>query len=57
MTIVVVDVSQTLTDFFWVLRTDPSNMRMMGGSTGCLAQVVTDTFEVVQHSQYTAARE
>ena len=32
-------------------------MHMVGGSTGCLAQVVTDTFEVVQQSQYSAARE
>ena len=39
------------------LRTDALNMRMVGGSTGCLAQVVTDTFEVVPQSQYTAARE
>jgi hypothetical protein len=41
---------------FLALRTDALNMRMVGGSTGCLAQVVTDTFEVVQQSQYSAAR-
>ena len=36
---------------------DASSLRMVGGTTGCLAQVVTDTFEVVKQSQYTAARE
>ena len=34
-----------------------SNLQMVGGSTGWLAQVVTDTFEVVQQSEYAAARE
>ena len=30
---------------------------MVGGSTGCLDQVITETFEVVQRSEYAAARE
>ena len=53
---VTIIVSDTVAVFL-ALRTDASNMHMVGGSTGCLAQVVTDTFKVVQQSQYSAARE
>jgi len=37
------------------LQTNLLNTQMVGGSTGCLAQVVTDTFDVVTRAQYTAA--
>ena len=43
----------TTTDLL-ALRTDALNIPMVGG---CLAQVITDTFEVAEQSQSTAARE